>query len=381
MHQAIAGRAFGASWPGARPARVVHDRIAGGVYAAVSGGTSVAGHAAGLLLGRRRPGEERRELSTTPRGAAVLAAVNGLIGDALEEESSDLQEPMALRMGGDMIDPRAAALAAAYPGATPHLVFFAHGLMESEHAWSLGADRREGETYASGLERELGATALMVRYNTGRHISDNGRSLAELIEATVDAWPVEVERIDVVGHSMGGLVARSACHQAVAAGQAWPLLLAHTVTLGTPHMGAPLAQGVHVLSAALHAIPEARSLAAFLRRRSAGIRDLRHGSLVDEDWRGRNPHAMRAAALAEVPLHDGARHWFVTATVTRSPAHPVGRLLGDALVLEGSGSGRAKDRRVPFEADAGFHVGGAHHLALLNHPAVHDRLLDWLSDP
>ena len=95
---------------------------------------------------------------------------------------------------------------------------------------------------------------------------------------------------------------------------------------------------------------------------------------MDEDWRDRDPDALRAAAVTEVPLLEGATHCFVAATITRSPGHPLGRLLGDALVLEASASGRARDRRIPFGAEDGMHVGGTHHLALLNHPEVYERL-------
>ena len=128
-------------------------------------------------------------------------------------------------------------------------------------------------------------------------------------------------------------------------------------------------------------LPETRPVASFLRRRSAGIRDLRQGSLVDEDWRDRDPDALRAAACQEVPLLDGATHCFVSATVTHSAAHPVGRLVGDILVLVPSASGRSRTRRIPFRAEDGLHVGGAHHFALLAHPEVYAKLREWLATP
>ncbi len=144
-------------------------------------------------------------------------------------------------------------------------------------------------------------------------------------------------------------------------------------------MGAPLEQAVHVLSAGLARLPETRPVANLLRRRSGGIRDLRQGSLVDEDWRDCDPDALRAAACAEVPLLEGATHCFVSATITRSQRHPLGRLLGDTLVLAPSASGRSRTRRIPFEEEYGMHVGGASHFALLNHPAVYEKLRAWLA--
>jgi pimeloyl-ACP methyl ester carboxylesterase len=376
MHDAIAGRVFGALGPSARPVRLAHDAIARGVYGSVGGAATLAGRVADRALSRRDPGDGRA-ISATPRGAAALAVLNGLIGDALEQAGSELQEPMAVRLGGVVVAPDERSLAAAFPDAKPRLVVFLHGLMETELAWRLGG----GPAYGARLERELGCSAIDVRYNSGRHISHNGRSLAALLEQVVAAWPVDVEQVALVGHSMGGLVARSACCHASEDGQEWVARVRHVVSLGTPHMGAPLAQGLHYAAHALHAVPETRVFARLLRRRSAGIRDLRQGSLVDRDWEGCDPDALRAAACAEVPLLDGATHCFVTATITRSEHHPIGRLLGDALVLTASASGRSRTRRIPFRAEHGLHVGGAHHLALLNHPDVYLRLRAWLSQP
>jgi pimeloyl-ACP methyl ester carboxylesterase len=276
----------------------------------------------------------------------AIAALNGLFGDRLEAEGSPLAIPMQVRRTGSTV--------------TGHLVVFLHGLGETEHAWG-------SPHYGDMLDD---ATPVFIRFNTGRHISSNGATLAALLDELVRDWPVEVSRISIVGHSMGGLVARSACHH----GGAWTEHVRHIVSLGTPHMGAPLEQAVHAMSAALHLAPETRPFARFLRRRSAGIRDLRRGSLVDEDWSGQDPDALRAKARTEVPLLQGATHCFVSATITRNDKHPVGRLLGDMLVLTPSASGR----RIGFTDENGLVLGGTHHLALLNHPEVARQLREWL---
>ncbi len=341
VHGAIAGRVFSALGPKAAPVRVLHDEIARGSYFGVRAGLFLAGRAAGAAW------QGERQLSTTAGGAAVIAAVNGLRGDVLEREGSPLALPMSARRRGAPVPP------SAFAGAS-RLAVFVHGLGETEFAW--GRD-----PYGDRLP---GWTPLYLRYNTGRHVSENGASLAALLDE------IDAPEIALIGHSMGGLVARSACHL----GGDWTSRVRVTASLGTPHSGAPLEQAVHVASAGLHALPETRPLARFLRRRSAGIRDLRRGSLVDEDWRDQDPDALRARACAEVPLHDGPTHCFVAATVTRSPEHPVGRLLGDTLVLTGSASGRGR-----LEFQDGLELGGTHHLALLNHPAVHEQLLRWLA--
>ena len=330
IHGAIADRAF----RGPSPAKALHDGISGAVYASVAGTASLAGRAAAVAV-RDRP------VSTTARGAAVLAVLNGLRGDVLEPP---LSMPMTLSVEG---------------AETPRLAIFVHGLFETEHAWRYGGGPRYGD-------RLPGWTPVYVRYNTGRHISENGRALADEIEALVAER--EIEEIALIGHSMGGLVARSACH----AGGDWTSLVTHVVSLGSPHTGAPLESAVHYAAAALGAVPETRPFSRFLRRRSAGIRDMRSGSLVDEDWRDRDPEALRAWACQEVPLLEGATHCFVAATVTGRADHPVARVIGDWLVLERSASHRAQET---------LHVPSAHHLALLNHPAVYERLSEWLAPP
>ena len=377
FHRAIAARAFAATGPGGAPARALHDAISPRAYAGVAGAFRLIGTIADAGLGRRRV-DDGRALSSSPRGALVVGALTGLMGDRLESERSDLHEPMAARLGGRAIALDPTALRAAYPDATGRIVVFLHGLMESEFSWRAGAGP-DRSTYGSRLREELGLTPVELRYNTGRHISHNGLELADLLEGLVASWPVEVERVALVGHSMGGLVARSACHQAAERGDDWVGRVRHVVSLGSPHMGAPLAQGVHWASAALHAVPETRPLASFLRRRSAGIRDLRQGSLVDADWRDCDPDALRAEACQEVPLLEGATHCFVAATVLPNTRHPVSRLVGDFLVLEDSASGRSRTRRIPFEAEHGLVIGGTHHIALLNHPEVYDRLRVWLA--
>lgn len=367
LHGAIATRAWSAAGGARSPGRMLHDAISTTVYAGVRGGAELAGRGAGLAI--ERSGADGAAPSASARGAAAIAVVTGLIGDELERERNPLAAPMGVRVDGAPVPLERRSLAAAYPHAGTRLVVFLHGLFETEFAWGAQGG------YGARLERDLGWTAVQVRYNSGRHISENGRSLSDLLDELTALWPVPVEELALVGHSMGGLVARSAGHAGSEAGSHWAGRVTHVVSLGTPHSGAPLAGAVHAAAAMLDRLPESRPLGAFLRRRSAGIRDLRHGSLVDEDWRDRDPDALRSAACRELPLLAGATHHFVAATVTRDLGHPLGRLVGDWLVLESS----AWPERLRLGAGEGLHIGGAHHLALVGHPAVYERLRDWLA--
>jgi pimeloyl-ACP methyl ester carboxylesterase len=376
FHGAIATRVFNNVSRGG-VARFMHDAISGAVYSGIGSCAASVGRAASHALASSGSRPER-SVSPTPLGGGLIGVIDGLVGDELERKRSVLQEPMSVRVAGRVVACERDALARAFPRHTRRLVVFVHGLMGTEFPWDWWA-AQNGGTYATRLARDLDLTPVYVRDNTGRHISENGRSLADLLERLALAWPVQLDEIAVIGHSMGGLVSRSACYQAAELDHAWVRHVKHVISLGSPHMGAPLAQAVHYAAAGLYRLPETRPLAGLLRRRSGGIRDLRHGSLVDEDWRHQDPDVLRAKACKEVPLLEGATHCFVAATIMKAEKHPLSRLIGDTLVLQPSASGRSRTRRIPFEAEYGMHLGPAHHLALLNHPMVYERLREWLS--
>ncbi|MET9492393.1 alpha/beta hydrolase [Nocardia sp. NPDC006630] len=374
VHRAVSDHVFAAaSWgigPAARPVKTVYDAITSGVYRVVSAGAVAAGSVGELaaeLPGLPTP-------SRTVYGSGLIATLQGLIGDNLEQERPILASPMTFRVDGAPVGPRGLGAVVANP--RPRIVVFLHGLVETEHAWRLGGR----PSYAERLDSDLDRTTLMVRYNSGLHIAENARQLDALLRELFAHWPVEVREIALVCHSMGGLIARGACHEADGEQQDWVRRVRQIVCLGSPHLGAPLEQFVHYASAVLDQVPETRPFARLLRRRSAGIRDLRQGSLVDVDWQDLDVDALRRKAIQEVPLLPGADHYFVTASITRSPRHPLGRLIGDGLVLPSSGSGRNRARRLGFDDANGLHLPGANHFSLLNHEAVYSALRSWLGD-
>lgn len=192
-------------------------------------------------------------------------------------------------------------------------------------------------------------------------------------------WPVPVEEILLVGHSLGGLVNRSACHYGMEQDHPWVQRVHNVVTLGAPHLGAPLEQAAARLGVALSWTPESRPLARALAQRSVGIKDLRYGALVDEDWQGQDPDARGPDRCADIPLLENAAHYVIGATVTRDSRHPLGRVIGDLMVLYPSSAGRsASGRKMAFELDNTRHLGGLNHFHLLNHPRVYEVMLEWL---
>ena len=381
-HAGIAGRAFAGVGPAARPVRVVHDTVSSLTYRTVGAALGAGASALGALASRRVDG---RPLEETASARVALAILNGAHGDLLDRETPALATSMGLRQAGAVVPVDRDALQAAYPAGSGRLAVFLHGLTETEGAWCFKSEHhhgRAGVTYGTLLEQDLGLTPLFVRYNTGLHISDNGRRLADLLDRLVEAWPVPVQDLVLIGHSMGGLVARSALHQAgggTDAGRPWTRLVRDTVTLGTPHLGAPLERGVHALTHTLARLPETRPLAKLLAARSVGIKDLRRGTLVEDDWSGRDLDARTPGTHTHVPLHDGARHFVVLATLTADPTTRTADLLGDLLVPPRSASGDSgDDDRLAFPPDHVHRLGRLHHFDLLNHPHVYAQIRRWL---
>lgn len=375
MHAGIASRVFGRLGPAAEPIRAIHDGVARGVYRGVGAGLRITARAGGRAAGASLPAQAQT-IGSTSRGRLALGALNGAFGDALVRRGNGLAFDTTLRLAGRDVVVDRRSLARAYPRAQQRIVVFLHGLCETEEAWNLGGIRHV--PYGYRLEAELGYTPLYVRYNSGRHISENGRALAALLSELVVAWPVPVAEIALIGHSMGGLVARSACHYG--AGLEWTDAVRHVFTLCSPHLGAPLERAANAASAALAALPEMRGFAKALNLRSAGIKDLRYGYLLDEDWLDQDPDAFLRNTGRAIPFLPGAHHYFVSASLSRDSGTRSARLIGDLLVLSPSAWAHAgKGQRMQFPVEHYRHIGGVNHFAVLNHPAVYDQIRCWLT--
>lgn len=335
-----------------------------------------------------RAADEGDPVHASPAGPtladAALGALNGFAGHHLAARENPLALRMVLRANGRDLALDAASLARDLPVPARKLAVFVHGLACTEQSWSLFAERFHGRpdaSFGSHLERDLGHAPVYVRYNSGLHVSENGRALAALLEQLVLAHPGPIDEIALVGHSMGGLVARSAAHYAADGGLAWPEKLRHVVCLGSPHLGAPLEKAANVAAHVLGAVDAlgARIPGEVLRARSDGIKDLRFGYVLDDDWRDRDPDALLEDRRGEVPFVEGASYAFVASTLTKDPAHPLGALVGDLLVRPASARGHAPEpaRRVRF--DLGHVVGGVQHIELVSHPAVYEALRGFLA--
>jgi pimeloyl-ACP methyl ester carboxylesterase len=359
MQAAIERRTFGMLGVLGAPVRLIQQGISGAVYRSVAAavGTPIGAGAAALL----GAGPSEAALAETPRGGLALGALNGAIGDRLARDYEDVALEMSLRRD-DEREP------------TPRIAVFVHGLCETDASWKLFGR----PTYGDLLSEELGYTPVYARYNTGLHISDNGRRLAELLHELVEEWPVEVESVALFGHSMGGLVVRGACHYGEAVAHAWVEPLRHVFCLGTPHLGAPLEKAANVAGWTLGRVPESKPFADAINLRSAGIKDLRYGSCIEEDWRDHDPDELLRDRCGEVPFLPHAAYFYIGATLAQRAEDRLGSLVGDLLVRLPSASGSGRTRRIPFEIDNGLHLGGLTHFHLLGHPRVYEQIRVWL---
>jgi pimeloyl-ACP methyl ester carboxylesterase len=357
---------------------VVHDGVSSTVYGGVSGL-----HATAPRIGATVAAITMQSFDVPSPGgsgrAMALAALNGLFGDRMATCYPELAFPMTVRRNGQDVSLDPSRIKAAFPRATERIAVFVHGLCETDASWRRkGRGMEEAASYASMLERDAGYTSVLIRYNTGLHVSDNGRQLAALIEQLTASWPVPVQGVALVGHSMGGLVARAASYYGSLDDHEWVKWLTHVFSLGAPHLGAPLEKGVHAASWLAARLPETRPVSELLECRSAGIKDLRFGACIEEDWRHADPGELLRDPCTEVPFVAHAGYYFTAVTVTEATKHPLGMLVGDLLVRLPSASGNGRYRRIPFDVDKGHHIGGLHHFDLLNHPAVYSRLLKWI---
>jgi pimeloyl-ACP methyl ester carboxylesterase len=373
LHQAIFDRALGSARP---QTKAIHDAVAATVYGGLRGLSRGVGQVAGAGLAFAKAGEADR-LADSPAGGVALGALSGMHGDLLEQDGSKLAIEMSLRRSGRDVALDADSLSASFPDATSRLAVFVHGLGLTEETWWRFGDR--SNHYGVRLQRELGFTPLYVRYNTGLRVSENGQRLAALLAEIVRSWPVAVDQLALVGHSMGGLVVRSACHYGEQDGQGWVNRVRHVFCLGSPHLGAPLEKAANVAGWVLGRFPETKPLARVINGRSQGIKDLRFGYLVDEDWEGHDPDALLEDNRHFIPFLETANYYYVGATLSSDPRDPLGYLVGDLLVRFPSASGQgATGQSIPFDVDNGHYAPGLTHFQVLNDPNVYRQIHAWI---
>jgi len=302
----------------------------------------------------------------------AISALNAWFGDYLSRTDNGLRQPMAL-----YCDNRPVAPEKVVAPPTGKVCLLVHGLGCNESLWTFPAPH-EGGGYGELLERRCGYLPLYLRFNTGLRVSSNGRHLAGLLERFCTHHDASVTELLLIGHSVGGLVIRSACHQGSEASQDWVSRVRHVVYLGSPHLGAPLEKATNVATNVLGRFDTTatRVISDVLNTRSAGVKDLRFGNLVDRDWLNYDPDELMNNRRVPIPWLATARHHLAVGEALAG----VGTF-GDAMVGEESAAGRAHVTQpgAPGGSDVQM-IPGLDHLALARHPAVYEHIERWVTE-
>jgi len=339
--------------------------------------------------------------------------LNGALGDQLAARHDRRAIRLSFRRGGH--DVAVADLRLSEPH--QKTVVFVHGLMGDELIWQTGfQDGPAARRYGPRLAEELGIRPLYVRFNSGLHLSENGRALSRLLSELVETYPDAVGELVLVGHSMGGLVIRSAGHYAalneelgmkneelflkkadedssdnssffilnsLLSAAPWLAHLRSVFLIGTPNDGSWLEQNSHLTARLLQRINlfPTRFLSKALNQRSNGIKDLRHSILVDEDWQDARADNLFPPRTPVPPLPGVRYHLLMGAWLRATLPTALREYFGDGLVGQGSARGAAtfgNEAALPAGASVRTAVfAQQHHGGLLTHPEVLQYLKQW----
>lgn len=359
--------------------------ITGLVYKSIQSVAQLVGKGTESLLTSLQPLLDKIDSEpqeSAPR-EAVLAALNGVMGDRLAESDNPLATQMSLRFKNEVLNWEAMPDKTLLTG---KVLIVVHGLCMNDLQWTV---QREGESFnhAETLVAKLGYTAVYVRYNTGLHTSQNGQTLSNQLELLSALWPVPLTEISVLVHSMGGLVTRSAVHAAQQGKRQWVKKLTNIVFLGTPHHGAPLEKAGNWIDVLLGATPFSTPFKKLAELRSSGITDLRFGYVLDSDWEDQDPQGRFIPKTKQehtdrehLPLPDGVACFTVAATLAAKRSLLADRLIGDGLVPLNSALGVHSDpaRNLVFAKSSQLIVYRTNHMALLGSAQVGEQLVVWL---
>lgn len=342
--------------------RLVTDYVPKSLSLAMDSSLSLAN----LLMGLWAQYDVHKEKENGP----FLAMLNGVLGDYLFDSKSPLATEMAFIFPG--------ILSSKPPGAHHDVEFggdrilvLIHGSCLDETCW----DTRNGN-YGQRLAQDLDVIPVYIRYNSGRHIFENGEQLSQALSKLVDEWPGRIKSISFLAHSMGGLVVRSACYFADQKQDLWRSKVGAIVFLGTPHFGAPLERFGHEIYKQMNTNRYSSVLANLLKIRSAGVTDLRYGSILYRGGRIKNRFGEIFTRSTQVPLPKGVECYAVGATLNHSKSLVP---MGDGIVPLKSALGEAPrpNMTLSFAHDRKLIVTSTNHMGLLASPIVYSKLLHW----
>lgn len=356
------------------PIQQLISHIAGITYQNIRWSTRMIGSGVDQALGKLAP--LFGKMKSSKEREALRAALNGVIGDYLEEKENPLQIAMQFRHEGKALALDPQSLKQAYPALNGKILLLVHGSCMNDLQWT-----HKAHNHGIALAEELGKTAVYLHYNSGRHISANGQDFNELLEKLVHHWPVPLEEVTILAHSMGGLVARSATYYGQAQHKSWIKYLQKIVFLGTPHHGAFLEKAGNYLDVLLGAIPYTQPLARLGKIRSAGLTDLRYGNLLEEDWQDDTRFEIRGDQRRPVPLPPQVDCYSIAALIGPTSNSKRQQLLGDRLVSLKSALGQHTDpaKELNFKKANTWIAEESSHLDLLSDAKIYAKIKAWLT--
>ncbi len=282
---------------------------------------------------------------------AVIAALNGVMGDKLKASNNSLALDTSLHCHAQKTK-------------TGKIVVLIHGLCMNDLQWRT---EQNGliQDHGLAIEATLGFTPVYARYNTGLAIADNGQLLSQQLDLLQSQWPVPITELVIVAHSMGGLVSRYAIEAATSQSTAWLKRLTRVVFLGTPHTGAPLERAGNWIDMLLGATPYSAPFTKLTKLRSAGITDLRYG------------------IQRNLPLPKNVKAYAIAACTAKQPSNIADKLIGDGLVPLHSALGLTSNKQarasLHFANDQQHVFYRMNHMGLLQSDAVAQQVIRYLS--
>ncbi|MFT5913622.1 MAG: hypothetical protein ACJAWV_001206 [Flammeovirgaceae bacterium] len=342
------------------------------VYRSIRGTTKIMGN--GLDIGLKKLAPLLKEKASSEEREVILAVLNGVVGDYLEKHNNPLALKMQFRHGGQHIPLQPSEIAKALPNRNGKILIGIHGLCMNDLQWT-----KNEHNHVEKLASEFGFTPIYLHYNSGKHVSENGREFSQFLEKLVANWGIPIESIQIVAHSMGGLISRSALHYGGLENKGWISLLHKVFFVGTPHHGARLERAGNYVDIFLEATPYAKPFAKLGKIRSAGVTDLRYSNLIDEDWNQHDRFEMRPDERKHIPLSENIEFYAIAATKGNEKGDLQDSLIGDGLVTLDSAFGNHEkpERQLHLANSNKYTVFNSDHMDLLCNSEVYGKLREW----
>ncbi len=348
--------------------------IASITYKNIRWGTLFIGKNINKILAQLTPAIS--QIKSSDKKEIILSILNGVIGDYLEEKENPLKIDMQFRFKSKTLKLDSISLKTAYPNITGKIILMVHGSCMNDIQWT-----RNNHNHGEILSKELNKTIIYLNYNSGKHISTNGKNLSKNLQELTEKWPIPIEELIIVNHSMGGLVSRSALHYGQQNELNWTKHLKKTFFLGTPHHGSHIERTGNYLDIILESIPYAKPFARLGKIRSAGVTDLRYGNLVDEDWQNSDRFKLKKDQRENIPLPSNTEFYSIAAVAGKKTDFLKNKILGDNLVDVKSALGQHKNpnKSLDFKKENTFIIYESNHLDLLSDLNLLKKLKVWLA--